>query len=107
MALAEAQMDKGSYDKARGSAERALEIQERRLAEHLDLAKTLNQLGVAHWYLGDLGTARRFLERSLAMSRSFWARSTPTWRESSTTSPSCACRKRTRRERDPSTSGPS
>jgi len=68
IALANAHMAKGSYEKTRDLAQQALSIQQSAGGpETLQLASTLSQLGLAHWYLGNLLEARRLLERSLAM----------------------------------------
>jgi tetratricopeptide (TPR) repeat protein/serine/threonine protein kinase len=56
-------------DKAQSYYERALAIQEQRLAEHADTALTLNHLGLLLQYRGDLDKAEPCHRRALAIRR--------------------------------------
>jgi tetratricopeptide (TPR) repeat protein len=60
--------ERGRYAEAQTLHERALTIAERALGpDHLEVARSLNDLAVVHWYQGRYAEAKQFNERALAI----------------------------------------
>jgi len=60
----------GHYEKAEAPARRSVEIRERRLGDHPDLAFSLNTLGNVLWHQGRLDEAEAIHRRALALRES-------------------------------------
>jgi eukaryotic-like serine/threonine-protein kinase len=67
-ALAVVESRRGAYAQALASSGEAIRLLEAKdSAASIELARALEQQGIAHWYLGDLAAASRAMDRSLAV----------------------------------------